>query len=219
MNSFIDFIMGPMLWISIVSCVGGIFFKMVQIYRQTKQKEGFMFSYLSLWYGLRSIAAWLIPFFPVSTRNQPVFWGLSYVFHVSLFLVPLFFSAHLVLFNQAFGIEVSFLNAHVADTLTIAVMVALAFFAFRRMSRPEVAFLTTKTDYALIIMVALPFVSGFVAYHQLFLYDWMFILHVLSGELMLIMIPFTRFSHMILAPLTRAYMGSEFGKVRHARDW
>ena len=36
---------------------------------------------------------------------------------------------------------------------------------------------------------------------------------------MLILIPFTRFSHMITAALTRAYTGSEFGNVRHARDW
>ncbi|MCP3952439.1 MAG: nitrate reductase, partial [Desulfobacterales bacterium] len=25
--------------------------------------------------------------------------------------------------------------------------------------------------------------------------------------------------HMLFAPFTRAYMGSEFGGVRHARDW
>ena len=36
------------------------------------------------------------------------------------------------------------------------------------------------------------------------------------GEIMLVAIPFTRLSHMIFSPLTRAYMGSEFGKVRHA---
>lgn len=45
------------------------------------------------------------------------------------------------------------------------------------------------------------------------------IVHILSGEFMLIIIPFSRFSHMIFAPLTRAYAGSEFGNVRNARDW
>jgi nitrate reductase gamma subunit len=62
-------------------------------------------------------------------------------------------------------------------------------------------------------------VTGFLAYHQIFSYEWMVIAHVLSGELLLVMIPFSRFSHMITAPLTRAYTGSEFGNVRHARDW
>jgi hypothetical protein len=36
---------------------------------------------------------------------------------------------------------------------------------------------------------------------------------------MLAVIPFTRLVHMVFAPLTRAYMGSEFGGVRHAQDW
>lgn len=43
--------------------------------------------------------------------------------------------------------------------------------------------------------------------------------HDLSGEIMLVAIPFTRLSHMIFSVFTRAYMGSEFGGVRHARDW
>jgi hypothetical protein len=74
-------------------------------------------------------------------------------------------------------------------------------------------------DYILLIIVMLPFLTGFLAYHQFFLYKWVMIAHILSGELMLIVIPFSRFSHMLTAPLTRAYTGSEFGNVRHARDW
>ena len=47
----------------------------------------------------------------------------------------------------------------------------------------------------------------------------MVILHVVAGEIMLAAIPFTRLSHVVFAVFTRAYMGSEFGGVRHARDW
>jgi hypothetical protein len=42
---------------------------------------------------------------------------------------------------------------------------------------------------------------------------------MLAGEIMLAAIPFTRLSHMVFSPLTRAYAGSEFGKIRRARDW
>jgi len=45
------------------------------------------------------------------------------------------------------------------------------------------------------------------------------ILHILSGEIMLMAIPFTRLSHMLFFWFTRAYMGCEFGLVRNARDW
>jgi nitrate reductase gamma subunit len=84
---------------------------------------------------------------------------------------------------------------------------------------PEVKYLTKISDFLFILIVALPFITGFIAYHQLFLYKYMVIAHVISGELMIILIPFTRFFHMFLAPITRAYTGSEFGGVRHAKDW
>ena len=60
---------------------------------------------------------------------------------------------------------------------------------------------------------------GLMAYHQWLSYPLMMCLHVLAGDIMLAAIPFTRLSHMLFSPFTRAYMGSEFGKVRHARDW
>ena len=73
--------------------------------------------------------------------------------------------------------------------------------------------------YLILAIVATPFVTGFIAYHQWFGYRFFFFAHILSGEIMLMAIPFTRLGHMFFAPLTRAYTGSEFGKIRHARDW
>lgn len=219
MNAFIDFIMGPMVWISVLIFVLGLVFKFVTIYTGIKEKESFVFTYLTWSYSLRSIGAWLIPFFPKSTRNQPVFWAITYCFHILLFIVPLFLSAHIVLIDEAFQISWPALNDGLADILTLVVILALIFLAVRRMVVPEVKFLTSIKDYFLILMVILPFLTGFIAYHQVFSYQWMVIIHVLSGELMLIAIPFSRFSHMLTAPLTRAFTGSEFGKVRHARDW
>jgi len=35
----------------------------------------------------------------------------------------------------------------------------------------------------------------------------------------LLVIPWTRLVHMLWFVFTRAYMGSEFGAVRHSRDW
>ena len=79
--------------------------------------------------------------------------------------------------------------------------------------------MTSASDYVILAIVAAPFVTGFFAYHQWFAYRSFMILHILTGEIMLVAIPFTRLSHMIYSPFTRAYMGSEFGAVRHARDW
>jgi nitrate reductase gamma subunit len=106
-----------------------------------------------------------------------------------------------------------------ADIMTVLVIIGSAYFLVRRLFRPEVQFVTDWTDYMLLAIVVAPFITGFIAYHQWFGVQWMTIVHMIAGEVMLAAIPFTRLAHMVLSPLTRAYMGSEFGKVRHARDW
>ncbi len=219
MHAFIEFIMGPMVWISFGIFSLGILFRLFRIYSQTREKENFMFTYLSFKYGFRSILAWLVPFLPVSTRKSPVFWGVSYLFHVLLFLAPIFLLAHVALLEESLGLSWITLNDTVADIFTVVVILALIFFVVRRFTVPEVKFLTTASDFLFIGLVALPFISGFLAYHQFFAYQWMVIIHVISGELMLILVPFTRFFHMVMAPLTRAYTGSEFGYIRKAKDW
>ena len=106
-----------------------------------------------------------------------------------------------------------------ADVMTVVVIIGCIFFLVRRLTQPEVKFVTSASDFVILSIVAAPFITGFLAYHQWIDYPVMMVLHVVAGEVMLVAIPFTRLSHMLLSPFTRAYMGSEFGKVRHARDW
>lgn len=219
MHAFINFIMGPMVWISLLIFFAGLIFKLFRVIKQVNDKEKFIYTYLSVKYSLRSIFAWLTPFLPESTRKSPVFYSISYVFHVLLFIVPIFLLSHVTLVEESMQWSWITFSDRVADILTLAVIFALVFFIIRRVVVPEVKFLTRLSDFIFILIVALPFVTGFCAYHQFFAYKWMVVVHVLSGELMLILIPFTRFSHMFMAPLTRAYTGSEFGNVRHAKDW
>jgi len=103
--------------------------------------------------------------------------------------------------------------------MTLIVIACCVFFLVRRLVSPEVKFVTDASDFVILAIVAAPFVTGFLAYHQWFAYRFFMILHILSGEIMLAAIPFTRLSHMLFSPFTRAYMGSEFGKIRHAKDW
>lgn len=219
MHAFIDFITGPMVWISFAVFLLGTGFRLYRYARLMNEKERFVYSYVSFSHALKSIGAWLIPYFPRSTRLHPVFYGISYLFHLMIFLVPVFLLSHIVLFEESIEKAWPFISDPVADVLTLLIIAALIFFMIRRMVVPEVKFLTKAADFIFLFLVALPFITGFVAYHQFFAYKTMVIAHILTGELLLILIPFTRFFHMILAPFTRGYMGSEFGYVRHAKDW
>jgi nitrate reductase gamma subunit len=106
-----------------------------------------------------------------------------------------------------------------ADVMSVLVVLACVFFLVRRIVAPEVQNVTFLSDYVLLAVVMLPFLTGFLAYHQIGPYRLTLIHHILAGEILLVAIPFTRLSHMFFFFFTRAYMGSEFGNVRNARDW
>jgi nitrate reductase gamma subunit len=219
MHSFYNVVSGPLAWIAFLLFFGGSIYRIVSMLRLVAEKEKFIFSYMSWRYSLRSIFYWLIPFAAVNWRRQPVLTVVTFAFHICLLAAPLFLLSHVVLWDEAFGISWWSLPDAVADVMAIIVILGAIYFLVRRVTQPEVKFVTSASDFIILAIVAAPFVSGFIAYHQWFNYPLMMCLHVLAGDIMLAAIPFTRLSHMLFSPFTRAYMGSEFGGVRHARDW
>jgi len=145
--------MGPMVWAAFSVFFFGLLFKIVIIIKDVNARESYIYSYLTLKHSLRSIFAWLIPFFPQSTKQSPIFYSISYIFHLLLFIVPIFLMSHIVLINEAFGISWIALDDSVADILTILVIIALVFFAIRRQMVPEVKYLTSLKDYILLLIV------------------------------------------------------------------
>lgn len=219
MHAIYQFVSGPLVWIAFLLFFGGCLYRLVRLLRLVRAKEPFIFNYMSLHYSLRSILHWIVPFGTANWRRHPVLTVATFAFHICLLLVPLFLMAHVILIEEAWGVGWPTLPDALADALTLVVVAGAVFFLVRRLTRPEVRFVTSASDYVLLAIAAAPFVTGFLAYHQWFDYRWMLIVHIVAGEVMLAVIPFTRFVHMIMAPLTRAYMGSEFGGVRGARDW
>ncbi len=219
MHTIYHFISGPMLWISLGLFLCGSLYKLFRMLWMTYRKEAFIFSIFSLKYGLRSILHWITPFAPVNMRKQPIMTVVTFVFHICLFITPVFLCAHIVLLDESWNVKWWALPDILADIMTMIIIAAGLFFLVRRIQKPEVRFVTTPSDFGILAIVTAPFLTGFWAYHQLPGYPTAVLLHIVSGEIMLIAIPFTRLSHMLFSIFTRAYMGSEFGSIRHAKDW
>ena len=184
-----------------------------------KKKEPMVFEYMSFYYALRSILHWIIPFGTVKWRKNPFFTIVTFTFHICLIFIPIFLFAHIILWKESWDISWWYISDNAADVLTLVVIASCVFFLIRRIVLPEVKYLTSISDYVILAVVAAPFITGFWTYHQFPGFRIMGIIHILAGEIMLAAIPFTRLSHMIFFPFTRGYMGSEFGAVRHAKDW
>jgi nitrate reductase gamma subunit len=213
-----DFVSGPLVWVAFILFVGGLAYQFTRMLR-TAKKDKVVYPYMSLKHALRSILHWLVPF---ASRNMRIRYEttiITFAFHICLFLIPVFLTAHIVMFSFAWGPQWATLSERTADWLTVLVILAALFFLARRWMLPEVRFVTYSSDYLLLAIAVAPFVTGFIAHHQWFDYETMVVIHMISGAVMLVAIPFTRLSHMLFFPFTRAYMGSEFGAVRNAKDW
>ena len=73
---------------------------------------------------LKSIVAWLIPFGTHSWRFYPIFTVLVFIFHIGLLVTPLFLLGHNLLLQERWGISLPAIPEALADTLTVAMMVA-----------------------------------------------------------------------------------------------
>lgn len=219
MHEVYNFVSGPLAWLAFILFFGGCLYRLIRLILMVKDKEPFIFTYMSWRYSLRSIIHWLTPFGTVNWRRHPVLTVVTFAFHICLVVTPIFLLAHVILWEEAFGVSWWTLPDTLADVMTLIVVAGCIFFLIRRLSQPEVKYVTSASDFVILAIVAAPFVTGFIAYYQWLNYPLIMILHIVAGEIMLVAIPFTRLSHMIFSPLTRAYMGSEFGKIRHAKDW
>jgi nitrate reductase gamma subunit len=216
--SLYNFFRGPLVWIAFFVFIGGSIYKIRELILLAK-KEKIVIPFLDLKFSLRSILHWVVPFGSVNWRKRWVMTTMTFLFHICLVFTPIFLLSHNILWHESWGITWWTIPEGLADIMTIIVIITCMFFFLRRILAPEVRFVTFTSDYLILAIAFVPFLTGFLAYHQLLLpYKIMVILHMISGAAMLIAIPFTRLGHMFYFFLTRAYLGSETG-FRRGTDW
>ena len=219
LHDIFGFVRGPLVWVAFTVFTVGSLYRLISMWRLAKKKDAVVFNYFSVFYAIRSIAYWIFPFAGVNMRRQPAMTVVAFLFHICLFVVPIFLSGHVIMFKESWNLSWWWLPDRMVDLMAMIVIGCCLFFMGRRIFLKEVRYLTSLSDYLILAAVAAPFISGVWAYHQWAAFSSVMIIHILSGEILLMIIPFTKLSHMLFFPFTRGYMGSEFGAVRHAKDW
>jgi len=212
-----EVITGPLLWTSFIVFIGGGLFKLLWMVKLATN-DRVVFPRMGLRYSLTSFFRWLIPFTRTNMKKRPIMTIGTFVFHISLIITPLFLLPHNLLWYESWNISWWCFPETFADIMTVLVICSCVFFLVRRLVVPEVQLVTHPSDYVLLLIALAPFLTGFLAYHQWFVYKPMLLVHILTGELLLISIPFTRLTHMFLFFVAKAYMGSEFELLPSARS-
>jgi nitrate reductase gamma subunit len=211
-------ITGPLLWLAFGICIVGLIVRVVQYIRGLDWKlDRVAYSahpYLGLKGAIQSIIHWLIPYGSFGWRAKPVYTMVFFAFHIGLVVTPLFLPGHAIILQERWGIHWPTISMALADVLTITVVVTAIFIAIRRIALPEVRIVTTFYDFFLLLLTVTPFVSGFLAVHQFGDYTFWLYTHILSAELLLIAIPFTKLYHIVGFFLSRGQLGADFGIKR-----
>lgn len=218
------FARGPMLWAAVLILCAGTIYRIRELYCLTARKET-----KPLPATVQSTARTLSPeertldrlarFQQSAFAVHPVMFFVSILFHACLFAAPLLALGHSLEIYRAWGIAPPSLPEPLIDIMTAIVLACGIFFLMRRLVLPRVQAISSPADFVLLGCVMAPFVTGFCAYHQWFDYTTVITLHLLAGNLMLIVLPFTKIGHMVFFFFVRLCIGSEFGPSRGRRDW
>jgi nitrate reductase gamma subunit len=212
------FLTGPMLWLSFAICIVGCAWRAVQYVKGLSwQLDRVPYGYyrdLAIKGALKSIFHWLTPYGSKSWRDKPVFAAAFFLLHIGLVLVPIFLYAHVLIVAERFGVSWPTLPAGLADLLTILAILAGLFIWLRRFGLAEVRIITSAQDILIMAISLAPLVTGFVAAHQTGEGNGWLLAHIVTGEIMLIAIPFSKLSHVVLFFCSRAQIGVDFGVKR-----
>ncbi|BDQ35785.1 hypothetical protein SYK_01450 [Pseudodesulfovibrio nedwellii] len=213
-----DFLTGPMLWVTFLVSFGGLIVRAVMYVRGLSWQLDRVAYRPNMSYGLRggfrSILAFIIPFKARLWRVRPGFTIIFFAFHIGLLVTPIFLEAHNVMLQDAFGFSLPALPTFVADTLAWICLVGGLFMVLRRIAFPEVRIITTFYDYLLLVITVMPFVTGLIARYEMGDYNFWLMAHIISAEIWLLCLPFTKLSHAILFFMSRMQLGMDYGIKR-----
>ncbi len=151
--------------------------------------------------------------------TSPVTIFVSIVFHVLVFVCPIFLYAHNLLLQQTIGISFFSFSGELSNILAFVVLGCGVFFLSRRIFMRRVRIISDACDYLLLFVILMPFLTGILSFYQIYDYRTMVVLHMLSGELMLILIPFTKIFHMFFFFIGRFLLVGQHSFGRGIRTW
>ncbi|MBD3402561.1 hypothetical protein GF420_06675 [candidate division GN15 bacterium] len=206
MEALLDFAQGPLFRLTFAIMILGLLrilildiVGMVEAYRKAGDK--------SIPWGL-TISRTLEWLFPVKRilNHRPIYSIISILFHIGLIITPIFLFAHVRLWEQGVGFGWWTLSPQVADTLTITTIVFGLLLFLGRVGVSRARALSRPQDYLWPVLLIIPFISGYLCANMGVspaVYQASMLVHVLSGELIFVALPFTKIAHCVLMPFSQ----------------
>jgi len=200
METWINFAKGPLFAITFLIMILGLTrILIIQIYNliisKGKRLKNAPWKSI-LWDAL----TWLFPIRHL-IKGTIIFSAFSFLCHIGIILVPIFLADHIILWERFLTINLPSLSNGFADSLALFTIGCLMVLFSMRILVPRQRVMSKPMDYLLLILIFIPFVSGYLASHpgsNPFTWEAMMLTHLLSAELLFVLIPFTKLAHIVL---------------------
>ena len=206
METWIEFGRGPLFRIAFSLMLLGLLRSMVSLQSESRRRIDRARTRIVNWREVRKQTfAWL---FPVTRlwRQRPVYRAFSFLFHVGLLLVPPFLFAHVRLWKRSVGFAWFVIPQSLANYLAVIVVVAGTALFVSRVLDSRARKISRLQDFAWPLFLVVPFITGFVCTNKKIApktYQLLMLVHVYSANLIMLLIPFTKVAHCVLAPLSQ----------------
>jgi hypothetical protein len=202
-SEWLVFARGPLFRLSFMVMVLGLgrilliaLVGMVQAYRRAGDKtiDGVRIA--------RQTAAGFIPSFLLQP-NPGIYSAVSFLFHVGLIAVPVFLHGHIQLWKKGIGLSWPALPLIWADGLSYLVILTGVGLLLGRVVYSQSRSISRFQDFLLPLFILLSFITGVLASHpdwNPFPYQPTLLAHVLSGDFLFLLVPFSKLAHVILWP-------------------
>jgi nitrate reductase gamma subunit len=217
-NDVLEFARGPFFQVSLLVFIAGMVYRLVRVLflgfspdrvrSRGSKTSGVVMAFL------KSLIIWpFIPWVKNTFKKNPVTYLAGGIFHLGLFVVLILGTAHMLVWKSLLGFGWATLPLPIVDWMAAIAIVAMIVLFINRLVNPVLKLITGPAEWANLLFVFVPMVTGYVMTHHLFFpYEVLFSLHMLSVDLLLIWIPFSRISHFVFYFFSKVIHGDEFGK-------
>ena len=210
MTAWIDFARGPLFRLCFALMVLGLLRIVLNTLLGVKEAYQRNPDKIVSWKEIRrQTIGWL---FPVGRlwRERPIYSAFSFLFHAGMIVTPLFLASHILLWRSAVGFGWPALPQHLANWLALLVIFTGTGIFLGRVLHSGARRLSKLQDFLWPLLIMTPFATGYIASNAVIgprTYQEMMLVHIYAGDLILLMIPFTKLAHCVLAPLSQLVTG------------
>ena len=212
-TDLLDFARGPALEAALIILVFGMFWRLVGVLALRRSRDLSEPRVRHAWLGgIRTIFTRMWP--RREFRPRILHWeAVSYLFHFALAVVILGLVPHILLIRDITGLSWPGLPTGVITFAAGVALISLLALLAHRATHPVLRRISNFDDYFSWLLVFAPLLTGLMAYYHLGgPYEDLLAVHMLSAELLLAWLPFSKLAHTVLFLFSRGVTGTIYSR-------